>query len=102
MIITVFTMCAIMMSGAYDCNEKWVIYLYEELDVFKYCYPGVKSFHFTIAGCAVFDEIRGHSIIVGEGGNGKSHTGHTVLWHEIKHLQCLCDFHANPPEKPRR
>lgn len=102
MIITVFAICAVLASGGYDCDEKWAIYVYDDMDVWKYCYPGVRSFHLSIAGCGTFDNMRGHSIILGNSGYGTSHTGHSVLYHEILHLQCLCNFHGSPPDPPKR
>lgn len=100
--LILFTMCALIGEG-YDCDETWIIFYYpQESDVFEYCYPGVKEFHFAIAGCAVFDNNRGHWMIFGKDINERSHTGQSVFLHEIKHMKCLCNFHANPPEPPRR
>ena len=93
-------MCAIFANGSYDCDEMWVIYVYDTPDVFKYCYPGVKVFHYFITGCATWDDKRGHSMILSN--NPISHTGDSTFLHEIKHLICLCNFHASPPESPRR
>lgn len=91
------------MNGYYqDCNEMWAVYIYDDLDVFKYCYPNIKSFHWVVIGCATYDDIRGHSIILSNNGIGKSHTGDTIFWHELKHLQCLCNYHASPAEESRR
>ena len=96
--LLIYIMCALIGPDGYDCDEKWVIYMYpQEKDVFKYCYPGEKKFHWAVAGCAIFDDERGHHMILGSMMNELSHTGDTVWWHEIKHLQCLCDFHGNPP-----
>jgi len=102
MIITVFSICAILVNGGYDCDEKWAIYIYDDMDVFKYCYPGVKSFHYFIQGCGLMDDTRGHAIIIGNSGVGKTHTGHSLIHHELLHLQCLCNYHSNPPEEPKR
>jgi hypothetical protein len=100
--IFIFSMCAVLTGGVIDCDEQWAVYVYEELDVFKYCYPDVRSFHYAVAGCATFDNERGHTIILGNKGQGKSHTGESLFTHEIHHLQCLCNYHANPPEPPKR
>ena len=103
MLVTIFSMCALLLgSGEYDCDEKWAVFIYDERDVFKYCYPGEKSFHFSVIGCAIHGDTRGHTIILGNNGVGKSHTGHQVFLHEVMHLSCLCNFHASPPEEPRR
>lgn len=101
-LVIVFSICAILAYGAYDCDEKWAVYIYDEMDVYKYCYPGQKGFHHVILGCATFDNERGHSIILGNNGVGKSHTGDSILVHEIKHMSCLCNYHASPPELSRR
>jgi len=103
MLMTIFTMCAIMVGAAgYDCDEKWAVYIYDDFDIWDVCYPGKKSFHHAIAGCAMYDDNRGYQIILGRGGTADSHTGDDIFLHEIKHLSCLCNYHANPPEPPRR
>ena len=87
-------MCAWFPDGTIDCKEKWIIFIYpQEPDVFKYCYPGVKEFHWFLSGCAVYDDNRGYYMILGSHMNDRSHTGDSVLIHEIKHLQCRCNFH---------
>jgi hypothetical protein len=98
----VFSMCAVLAGGVVDCDEHWAIYVYEEIDVFKYCYPEVKGLHHQVLGCSKFDNERGHSIILGNKGQGKTHTGESLFAHEIHHLQCLCNYHASPPEPPLR
>lgn len=105
--LLIYVICALIGPDGYDCDEKWVIYMYPQVeDVFEYCYPGQKVFHLAVDGCATFDDDRGYNIIVGSNMNEISHTGDIVWWHEIMHLQCLCDFHGNPPEvapeAPRR
>ena len=96
----IFLICAFFADGAIDCDEKWVVYVYDIPDVYKYCYPNAKGLHHFIVGCAIFDDERGHTIILSN--NPNTHTGDGTLWHEVKHLQCLCNFHANPPEDPKR
>jgi len=103
MLLTVFSICAILVNGMdYDCSEKWVIYIYDDPDVFRYCYPGAKEFHWGIKGCATWDKNRGYHIILADEGIGVTDGGVSLISHEIKHLQCLCNYHANPPEKPKR
>ena len=103
MILHVFSMCAILLAtSGYDCEEKWVVYIYDDFDVYKYCYPGQKEFHHVVVGCGTYNDIRGHTIILGRNGTADSHTGDNVFIHEIKHLACLCNYHASPPEDPRR
>lgn len=101
MLLTVFSICAVLYAGEYDCDEKWDIYVYEEREVQMYCYPN-RSINMMVAGCAFYDHNKGYKIIIGNGGKGISHTGESVLEHELKHLKCLCDFHAIPPEPPKR
>jgi len=101
MLITVFSICAIL-AGGYDCDEKWAVYIYDDFDVFKYCYPNTKGLYHAVMGCSTYDDNRGHSMILGRNGIGITHTGDTILAHEIKHLQCLCNYHSNPPESPKR
>jgi len=100
--IYIFSMCAVLAGGTVDCNEHWAVYVYEDVDVFQYCYPDVKGLHHRILGCATYDDERGHKIILGNSGKGVSHTGESIFAHEIHHLQCLCNYHANPPEPPKR
>ena len=95
-------MCAVLAGGTVDCNEHWAVYVYEDVDVFQYCYPDVKGFHHRVLGCATYDYERGHKIILGNSGKGTTHTGTSVFTHELLHLQCLCNYHANPPEPPNR
>ena len=98
----IFIMCAIFADGSYDCDEKWVVYIYPDIDVFHYCFPNEKTFHFSIDGCGVYDDKRGHFMILSNNGNSRSHTNESIFSHEVRHLQCLCNFHANPPEEPKR
>ena len=104
MLLTAFSMCAIFLASStgYDCDEKWAVYIYDDFDVYKQCYPGARGFHHAIAGCGMFDDERGHIIILGRSGVGLSHTGDDIFTHEIKHLSCLCNYHAHPPEEPKR
>jgi len=93
--LIIFTMCALTGTDPfYNCDETWVIYWYpQEKDMFKYCYPGVKSFHWVVPGCAEFDDNRGYMIIVGSAINERTQTGETTFKHELHHLQCRCDHH---------
>ena len=100
--IYIFSMCAVLAGGTVDCNEQWAVYIYEDADVFQYCYPDVKGFHHRVLGCATYDNERGHKMILGNSGKGTTHTGTSVFTHELLHLQCLCNYHANPPEPPKR
>lgn len=99
-----FYMCAVIGSNwGYDCDEKWSVYVYSDPYVTKYCYPyDEEGLHNLLKGCASYNSNRGHMMMLSDFGTGMSHTGHSVLEHEIKHLSCLCNFHANPPEPPRR
>lgn len=97
-----FSICAVLAGGFVDCDEHWAVYIYEEIDVYKYCYPDTRGLHHVVLGCAKFDDERGHSMILGNKGQGIAHDGLSILAHEIKHLQCLCNYHASPPEPPKR
>ena len=101
--VFIFVMCAIFVNGGVDCDEKWAVIVYEQKDIYGYCYPErPNTFHMVTIGCAKYDNYRGHQIILGNWGIGKSHTGHPIFIHEIMHLQCLCNFHTPIPEEPRR
>ena len=93
----IMLMCALTDEEPYyNCDEKWVIYLIPSVgDVYEYCYPDQKnSFHMGVAGCATFDDERGHWAIIGNQLHMKSHTGQSVLAHELLHLKCRCNFHG--------
>lgn len=104
--IYITTMCAFLADGSWDCDERWVLYVFEKKDVFNECHPhATGGIHHAVLGCATYDPDakKGYRIVLGSSGEYvKAHTGDSVLWHEIRHLQCLCDFHASPPEESRR
>ena len=89
--------CAITdIDPFYNCNEKWVLYFYDLDDVWDQCHPESKDvFHMGIVGCATFDDERGYSAIYSNKYFENSHTGQTVLQHELDHLKCRCNFHVN-------
>lgn len=93
----VWKMCALTDEDPfYNCDEIWAIFfLPTTKDVTIYCYPEKqKSMYFVVAGCATFNDYRGHSVIVGSLWNSTSHTGQLVLDHELLHLKCRCNFHG--------
>jgi len=93
----VWKMCAITDEEPYfNCDEIWAIFfLPTTKDVTIYCYPEkAPSLHYVIAGCASYDDDRGHFAIVGMLWNVTSHTGEMVLDHELRHLQCKCNWHG--------
>ena len=94
MIETIITICALMMvSPYYDCSEEWNIVIYDESQ--KYIPNSDNSL-----GQAVFnvpftkDEIRlvsNHNNATGK--HDRMLYGGGVLWHEVLHLMCECDWH---------
>lgn len=93
--IYIMVMCATTdVDPFYNCDEKWVLYYYPNIsDVYELCHQK-QAFHMAVAGCATYDDERGHSLILGSHVNSKSHTGQSVLEHELLHLKCRCNFHG--------
>lgn len=90
-------MCSLLDEEPYyDCDHKWVLYLIPSVyDVYEYCYPNSKSFHIVVLGCATYDDEKAHFMIIGNQLHEKSHTGHSVLEHELLHMKCRCNFHES-------
>jgi len=104
-LLDILIICSLMVNGTdyYDCDEQWMIYIYDEK------YPSGCDGR-PIVGCVFYSSlIFVNKIIPPEMHIGSSQWtdefGYNPLQHEIEHLRCLCDFHGdkdNPPEEPRR
>lgn len=109
-------MCAYLVSSTggyyYDCDEQWQILVYDDYDVNQYCMiNGYRLSSYPLDGCAIWQPTFGVKMILGNSGQLPyvpspsgyvDDYGDTLLWHEIKHLQCLCGYHDDPPENPKR
>jgi len=98
-LILVFFMCAFMMDGSYDCDEQWKILVYDDVDIQIMC--DAKGYVF-VRGCSFYSVDVGQGMMLSLSGTSYDNYGYTTLWHEILHLSCLCDWHAEPPEIPLR
>jgi hypothetical protein len=96
------TMCKILYDEPfYDCNVTWVmIFLPTTFGINQYCLlPGEErqGLSWVTIGCAVIplDKVNGEStlFIIGSQHDKESHTGQSVLQHELKHMICKCNFH---------
>lgn len=71
----------------YNCDEKWIIVMYDTKYVDK-----------NILGRAIYSEVEYVNLIIPPQlhiGNSdyRDNFGYTTLQHEIKHVQCRCNFH---------
>ncbi len=116
LIETILIICAITMSGGYDCDEKWVLIQEDGYGVWDPTGVFVK-------GVSVYDPYQ-YSIydsypeLQEQGGYGSypwmaygGRLAHDncwsdrmtdepenclpVIWHEIKHQQCKCNWHKD-------
>jgi len=101
MIIETFLICSLtMLAPYYDCDEQWIINIHDTEDIWAYCYKGwdLKQHPDKITtGCRknYFNlNSMQNEINVGTGMNEPDHWfGHSVLYHELEHARCDCDFH---------
>lgn len=92
-------MCKITEEAPYyDCDVTWImIYLPSTYSVNKYCLQeDAVGLSWAAVGCAFipYDQDKESVLfIVGSEHGNKSHTGQSVLTHELKHMICKCNFH---------
>lgn len=97
----VIILCAFFADGSFDCDEQWTLYLWDTK------YPPACTGGRGILGCAFYVDIPWVNKVVSPQMHVGNSTyidmfGMTILEHEIKHLRCLCNFHSEPIELPRR
>jgi len=103
MIETILTICALtMISPYYDCSEKWNIIIYD----------GNIPDSENALGTAMYDTPYGKEIELvskhssSTGVHDKMLKGGGVLWHEILHMYCKCNWHeywdADQPKRSHR
>lgn len=84
MIEYIFVICALTLySPFYDCDEKWIIKIFDTSTI--ECIINGNSQY--LLGCYHWYNDRNPIIKLANSYNG------TVLWHEIKHIQCRCNYH---------
>ncbi len=90
-------MCKILPEDPfYDCNVTWImIYLPDTELVNIYCYKEQSvMLGWGVVGCAFIPinmDEESSIFIIGSQHGEKSHTGQSVLQHELKHMVCKCD-----------
>jgi hypothetical protein len=95
------TMCKLLVEEPYyDCSVTWLmIYLPTTEAVNEFCYKddAPVGLSWIIVGCAFIPQPgesgESKTFIVGSSHFRISHTGETVLAHELKHMTCKCNFH---------
>ncbi len=103
MIETIITICALtMLSPYYDCSEKWNIVIYEEE------YDHIPDTENAI-GTAMYHSPFGKEIELvynhqtAKGLHDHMLKGGGVLWHEVLHMYCGCNWHEYwDVEQPKR
>jgi len=96
MIETIITICALtLISPYYDCNNEWDIIIYDKTtDII----PGTdKAIGSASYSRPIFDKpaiglVHDYKERVGKWDHMTKGGG--VLWHEILHMKCKCDWHA--------
>lgn len=104
MLIEVFLMCAMMTNGTTvpDCDEQWVVLIFDDIDLDWICNPELDPEKVWVHGCSGWMDNRGMYMLVGENGYAKNGAGEYTFRHEVRHLWCLCHWHDDPPEPPKR
>ena len=93
MIELALTICALtFMAPYYDCSEQWDINVYDT----EFIKCGSKE----VLGCATYDRLFGNNKIDLVQNHDERVGLHTpklkhesILWHELIHLKCKCDWH---------
>ncbi len=94
MIELVLTICALsFVAPYYDCSEEWDINVHDT--EYVKCGRGKE-----VLGCATYDRLFGNDKIDLVSDHSERTGLHTpklkhesILWHEILHLTCECDWH---------
>lgn len=87
-----FTICALLENGAWDCKDKWLVILHNTNKI-RCIEVSLKLTN----GCAVWGtpNYRGNMPYMEiDNSTGKDSYGNSILWHELKHLICKCNWHA--------
>ncbi len=88
MLLEILTICSLIaISPYYDCSESWEILLYDDFPVIQ-CNNVDEEL--VSLGCTKMEHNTIHMIDFSE---FKDERGQTILEHELRHLQCKCDFH---------
>ena len=103
MLLEVFLMCALMTNGtATDCDEIWTVLIFDDINIDWICRPDTERDTFWVRGCSVWTNDRGYYMLLSNNGTSQNNEGESTFNHEVRHLWCLCHFHDDPPEPPRR
>lgn len=94
MIELAMTICALtFMAPYYDCSEQWDINVYDT----KLIDCGSSK---EVLGCASYDRLFGNDKVDLVQNHYETMGKHTpklkhesILWHELLHLTCQCDWH---------
>ncbi len=94
MILEILTICSLLQGGGFDCSEQWDIYIHDDPRVTQFCNnvergTGEGCYWKYYNGQRVVTEV--HISLPGQ--HGKDLWGNTVLWHELQHAICACDWH---------
>lgn len=88
MLLEILTMCSLIsVSPFYDCSDQWEIWIYSGPPMIQ-CNDN-DEFYVTLA-CANLDRSIIHMVYFPE---HRDEFGQTILEHELRHLECNCDFH---------
>ena len=88
MLLEILTICSLVaISPYYDCSESWEILLYNDFPVIQ-CNVDEEL---VSLGCTRIESKTIHVIDFPE---YTDDYGHTILQHELQHLQCKCNFHS--------
>lgn len=110
---TVATMCSIQENFTANCDEKWIWVYFEDIlyvqEPETEIWSGAYAIHSSVEDgekysiCNTFSEVREYgdefcSLKWFVLGNGKtdscwSERCYPLVWHEIKHLVCECNWH---------
>ncbi len=93
MILEVLVICSLTTTSPfYDCSETWEIYLHDTGDMRPFCEYNLDRG--TGEGCHKWDGKTNQQIHIAlDKQHLKDVWKQTVLYHEIKHAMCKCDWH---------